>query len=332
MQIPFLKGDKAKKLQRDLDAARGRQQKIKARLDTAEAQLAESEMVPIKLARQNADEAVLDAAEARVRSAEMRVETLRVAAAEEVAAVATIEQEIAAIEDQAQREQTAVALEGWKSELEQLKADLSGDRGLLARLSAVTDQCSIVCADAHGVAAFSQNARVELISAVELIVDILARKAHGVRSGEGRATLPTRPAPPVPVPARVVERVWTIMPLAWTDDGLTQIRDSGNWVDLPPGLAKTAISKAAAVPLGHERAGKHNQNFRQYHGYGLPELARCVRLDDETETALAEEKSRREEQHVVLHSSADPTFQPLDRGKPFVLRTPAGNPTPGEAA
>jgi hypothetical protein len=322
MQI-FLKTDKAKKSQRELDAARGRHAKIANRLGAAETHLAEVKVIPSKLARDGAEDAALDAAEGRVRSAELRVKTLRVALGEESSNIAAAEQQLADLADQNQRAETAAEIEAWNSELGLLKAELSDDRGLLARLSAVTDRCSIICPDAIGVAAFSENARVQLIAAVDLIADILASKARGVRSGDGRATLPTRPAPPVPVPARVLERVWVIKPLAWTDDGMTQIRDNGNWLDLPTTLAKLAISKGAAVPLGHEQAGKHLQNFRQHHGYGLPDLARCIRLDEETETALAEEKSRPEEQRV-LHSN----FEIVNRGPSYTgtIKTPAGNP------
>ncbi|MHC2334698.1 hypothetical protein [Bradyrhizobium sp. USDA 4454] len=328
MQIPFLKTDKAKKAQRDLDAALGRQQKIKARLEAAERQLADATALPIKLARDGADDRELDAAEDRVRSADQRVATLRTALVEETANAEAAEQQLAELADQALRAQTAAAIEGWIAEIRDLNEQLGPD-GFLAKLAAIADQASVICPDAKGVSIFAGSARAELLPAIGLMIDLLDNRVHGVRAGTLPAALPAQPAPFVPAPKPITERIWLIKPIAWSEGSLTRIEDSNRYVDLAPHLAQRAIDRAAAVRLDDPRAGQRVVSWRQWHGFGQPSLDKCVMLDGETLAALQREQAAPAESKV-MHSRTAPLFEVIDRGPAYVLQTNPGNP--GEAA
>jgi hypothetical protein len=171
-------------------------------------------------------------------------------------------------------------------------------------------------------AAISQYAHVSAseleISSSLTVVEIRSLSAS-VRAGQSR--IPRRPPDPVPLPPPpVVEKVWTIEPIAWTQDGQTKIVDLNEQVDLSPALAKKAVSIGAAVPIGDARFNKRVTTWRKYHGFGAPSLELCRKLDDDAESAAAEEQARPEEQRV-LHSRVDPNFEPLDRGQTYTLKT-----------
>jgi hypothetical protein len=127
------------------------------------------------------------------------------------------------------------------------------------------------------------------------------------------------PAPPKPVTVRL----FAMKPVTWRDaEGLQRFVGKFNDVDLPETAAAFALEKGFCVELTDPRR-------KQLHGTspGHPDHHWCVSLDNETETtesALAE--SPPEEQHttVLLHSSADPRFEPVDRGGPIFLKTAAG--------
>jgi hypothetical protein len=167
------------------------------------------------------------------------------------------------------------------------------------------------------VAAISRYAHVagsELEVAAALAVAEMRAKATSVRAGHDR--IPRRdpaPAPPLPPPA--LDRIWLRDPVAWMDGTTMQIRDNNQYVDLPPILAKKAISIGAAVPLGHAEAGKKSANYRQFHGYGLPAIDKCKRLDDAESPAVEEQPGPK-----ILHSR-DPNFQVVDRGPAYTLKT-----------
>jgi hypothetical protein len=179
-------------------------------------------------------------------------------------------------------------------------------------------------------AAISQYAHVSAseleISSSLTVVEIRSMSAS-VRAGQGR--IQRRPPDPIPLPPPpVVEKVWTIEPIAWAQDGRTEIRDLNEQVNLSPSLARRAIGLGAAVAIGDPRFGKQVASWRKYHGFGAPSLEKCVKLDDDAETAAADEQARPEEQRV-LHSRVDPNFEIVDRGPAYNLKTHGPS---GEAA
>jgi hypothetical protein len=174
---------------------------------------------------------------------------------------------------------------------------------------------------------------------VEIAVAVMLEDLHRLESAiaGGQEPIPRDPEVGAPAPAApkpVTVRLFAMRAVKWTDAaGMQRFIGKYNDVDLPERAAAFALKNNICVELTDPRR-------KQLHGLspGHPEPHWCVDLDDETETALAEEKSRPDEQRVV-HSAFQQQlpsgFEPLDRGRGFVIKVPAGNPTPageGEAA
>jgi len=316
--LDFVKSDPAKKLRREFDAARARRSKLGARLTSAESQMSELRGAPIQLARDGAVDASLAAAEEKVRAAEVRVNTLIAAISDEDGHITELERQLAEIADRARRQETADQLDAWSVEVEGAAKKIDAVIGDLADLA---DRVSHCVPEAAGVAVFAGSARAELALALQAISNELNGRARGVRAGTYAATLPNRPTPPAPLPpAPVVDRVWTLQPIAWKQDGQTRIVDLNEQVDLSPTLAEKAISAAAAVPVGDPRFGKQVASWRRWHGYGAPSLEQCCRLDDAAESAASGEQPSPEQPRIV-HHLLDKNFEPLDRGAPYVIKT-----------
>jgi hypothetical protein len=327
MQIPFLKTDKAKKLQRDLDAARERRSKLGARLDAAESLLSAARGEPTKLARDGAADAALDAAEAKVKAAESRVSTLLSAISDEDGHIAELERQLADLADRALRAETADRCDALSVEMEQFEKKIQ----VLDELAKLADVVAPIVTDARGIGHFARTAHVELIPALQLLSSLLNSHARAVRSGVAPATLPT-PAPvtvPLP-PVPEMEAIWLMQPVAFSENGQIVIRDLNQYVRLPPALVTKAVEVGAGARIGDPRAGKRMTSWRQWHGGGLPALDHCQHLDAEAETAAAKEKQKTLPESEVVRHSAHSLFEPVDRGKPFIVKTAPGNATPGE--
>jgi hypothetical protein len=291
-------GKKTQAARAELDLATTTQLTLltEAEADDAKAESAAQRRVDAATSALRALEAALAKIDEQVSDAQIRADEERLSI-ERKAAADQIEKQIAVFE------------KTFETALAQLRTASQAAREL-----------AHVTFEIDAIAKFAQAAGSELDVACSAAVHDLRHVAASVRDGQTR--IPGKPAPAAAQqPAPVTERIWVIKALAWNQDGMIQIRDSNNWIDLPPGLAKTAISKGAAVALGHERAGKHNQNFRQHHGYGLPALENCITLDDQVETAVVAEEKPKPEQFRVLHSAADQNFQVIDRGQAYTLKT-----------
>jgi hypothetical protein len=167
------------------------------------------------------------------------------------------------------------------------------------------------------IAKFAQAAGSELDVACSAAVHDLRHVAASVRDGQTR--IPGKPVPaPAQLPAPVVQRVWTIKPIAWQDLGQTRIVDLNEQVDLSPTLAEKAINAAAAVAVGDPRFGKSAVSSRRWNGFA-PRLEECILLDDHAEAEAREQPQT--EQFRVLHSAADQNFQVIDRGQAYTLKT-----------
>ncbi|KWV54329.1 hypothetical protein AS156_00960 [Bradyrhizobium macuxiense] len=206
---------------------------------------------------------------------------------------------------------------------------LPGALAALRTLSQAATEIEHVAFDLGAIAKYAHSAAVEL----ELAGAVALDQAKGISRSvfEGRAPIPRRAPAPVPAPPKaVLERVWTVKPIAWTEGSLTRIEDCNRYIDLAPLLAQRAIDRGAAVRLGDPRAGKSVASWRQWHGFGQPTLGKCVLLDGEAQTSLQREQAVPEESKI-MHSKVQPLFELLDRGEPYVIKTSPGNPS-GEAA
>jgi hypothetical protein len=160
----------------------------------------------------------------------------------------------------------------------------------------------------------------ELDVACSSAVHDLRNLAASVR--EGQARIPAKQEPlPAPQPAPVLTRVWVTKPIKFSKKGMVERSNSNCWVDLDPLQAAKAINESVAVALGHERAGKIIQTFKQYHGYGLPSFDDCHPLDDIAK-GVSENKPQPDEvqPEPVVHSAFQqlpPGFERVDRGPGF---------------
>jgi hypothetical protein len=331
MQIPFLKTDPAKKLRRDIDAAREKrkQNNLAGQLAAAESEVIECREAPVRLARDGADPAALDLAEKRLRAAEHRANiTLPRAIADEDNDITKLEQQLAKLAVAAQRAESSdwcVARRGDAEEFRTKKIP-----GFFDDLVRFTDLVSPIVTDASAVGHFGRAARAELIPALELVASILDAHARAVRSGDAPATLPT-PAP-APIPLRRApeeEAIWLIKPVAFENGGQVVVRDLNQFIRLPPALVTKAIDIGAGVCVGDPRAGKRVSSWRQWYAPGpLPSLDHCALLDSAAEAAAAKEKQKATPHTEVVRHSAHSLFEPLDRGPAFVIRTSGPNSTP----
>jgi hypothetical protein len=326
--LDFVKSDPAKKLRRELDAARARRSKLGARLDAAESHLSAARGEPIKLARDGAADPALDAAETKVKAAEARVSTLLSAISDEDGHIADLERQLADQADRAQRQETADRCDELSIEMERFEEKIQ----VLDDLAKLADVVAPIVTDASAIGHFARTARAGLVPALQLVSNLLNSHARSVRSGDAPATLPT-PAPitvPLP-PAPQNEAIWLREPVAFSENGQIVVRDMNQYLRLPPALATKAVDIGAGVRVGDPRAGKRVSSWRQWYEAGpLPELDRCKHLDSQAEAAAAKEKQKTTPHSEVVRHSAHSLFQPLDRGPAYQMRTSGPNHTPEE--
>jgi hypothetical protein len=168
--------------------------------------------------------------------------------------------------------------------------------------------------------------------ALAVMLDDLRRMVPAIAGGhEPIPRVPGVVVPSVVAPPPVTIRLFALKAVKWTDAaGMERFIGKFNDVNLPEKAAVIAREKGVCIELTDPRR-------KQLKGMSPGHLDRawCTNLDDENETAAAEAQAGPVEQQVV-HSAFQqlpPDFQQIDRGKPFIVKTPAGNPTAsGEAA
>jgi hypothetical protein len=312
----------------EIEALTRRRDRLAGKTQTAWTELQRATEEQIKLLTESDD----DNAKAET-NALRRVETAAAMLKALEAALAKIEEEISDVQNRADQEREALernsAADAIEKQVLAFEKTVEPALTALRAFSKAASELNHLNFEVDAISRYAHLAASELEIASSLAVAELRSKATSVRSGQSQ--IPRRAPPPAPLPPPPeVQKIWTIQPIAWTQGGRTEIRDLNEQVDLSPALAKKAIAIGAAVSLDDPRFNKQVASWRRYHGYGAPDLEQCVRLDDATESAASREQPRPEV--PIVHSALDPNFEILDRGKPFVIRTPAGNPTPGEAA
>jgi len=304
---PF-KTDNAKKLDRDLDTARAALAKLAARHAAAESAILERRAEAQSLARDGADDGMLDIAEAALRGAQDRVVTLAAALADTKQQVVTLERVRAELADKKLRLETAAALDELAEELG--RAGAAFDTGA-TQLVDINYRIAPIILDAHGLQAFAMNARAEVPAAVEMIARLLRERAAATLAGTAPAKLQTvapepAAAPPPPVPE--TERVFLQRHVKWTDTaGAVHLGQQYTDADLPRTVAARALKTGAAVPMAHPTR-KKNHNSRPPR---IPELSWCESLDADTGRSVVE---------PVKHSA----FERVDRGPSYSIRVPRG--------
>ena len=136
----------------------------------------------------------------------------------------------------------------------------------LRALSKAASELDYLNFEVDGISRYAHVAASELEIAAALAIAEIRSKATAVRGGHDRIPVPAPPpAPPQPAPA--VQRIWTLKPIAWKQDGQIRKIDLNEQVDLSPTLAEKAISATAAVPVGDSRFGKLAVSSRRWNGY-----------------------------------------------------------------
>jgi hypothetical protein len=325
---PF-RSDAAKKLARDLDHARAGRVKLSERLTVAQSAVTERMAATRALARDGADDGVLDAAEAALRVAQDRVATLTAALGDTDAQVAALESELAQLADKKLRAETAAAIDAMAHEIEEAGSVFSA---AAAQLTEASRQVADIVLDGHGLTAFAMNAGGEVPAAVEMIARLLRDRAHATIEGTASAALPkAEPAPLKALPAPLeTKRVFLLRHVKWRDPASGEIRLGARFedCDMLPQIAAHAMRCGAAIALDNPQRRTLKGTWGK-----RPTFEHAFDLDAATETS-SEHASTDEptgesgdvpapaaasfERSTLRHSA----FEPLDRGPPYTLKVP----------
>jgi hypothetical protein len=298
-----------------LDAARVSRDKLTQRLTDAEANVQTKRSAAQALARSGADDSALDKAETALRATQDRVTTLTAALAETTAELAVLEAEQIAANDKVQRTATASKIEDDAGRL--IEAAKMFDQGARALAEIATDIAAYV-PDAAGLAVFAASARLEVPPALDLLHSVMKSFAQATLNGSAPASLP-QPAP-VAAPlllAPPTTRIFAVKPVTWTDhDGTRRCEHAWLDLDMPPQIANKAIRIGAACAMNDPRR-KNKLGFAKTSA--KPKPSHCVNLDADAPLV----SDPRATAPVLSHHkpTAQPMFAPIDRGKPFVVRT-----------
>jgi hypothetical protein len=314
--MALFKSNPEKTLQRDIDAAKSNRDRLTAKLAETEGVIAERRRAAKALALSGANDPELDKAELAIRSAQDRAANYSDALAEVSQDLAALEQTQIENSDRKLRTETASEIAAMATNLENAAAKFDT---AVAALSDVAGRAALFIPDALGLEAFAVSSRQQVPPAVELVAAVMRNHAAAVLSGSAAATL--RKAEPVtaPPPKIPLTRVFLLRHVAWTDvDGNLQNSPAFFDRDLPPELAERAINMGAATILSDPRRRELNgtRPLRE------PPLASCVRLD--ADASAANEQTSQPEARI-MHSVVDATFERIDRGGPYLLKTSAPN-------
>jgi hypothetical protein len=317
-----------------LDAARDSLVKLTERLAVAESVVIEKKESTKRLAVDGADDKALDVAEAAVRAARDRVDTLTVVIREVENNISVLVAERAAAADQKVRAATVVELEAIERDLTKAADDTVSSA---KRLSDVATKMGTFMADAVGLSIFAGSVASEIPPNVVMLKSLLKSHVSGVISGHCRATLPQpAPAPSLAPPPPTLVTVVAVKNVAWSADGIIKTSHPGHKISLLPAVAAHALKIGACVEPQDPRAAFHAGQKK----LTVPNIENCVGLDAEPRGIVEPirrsappgiaDASRPLQQAASRALPLPPGFEPLDRGPPFTVQVPAGNPTPGQ--
>jgi hypothetical protein len=258
--------------------------------------------------------------------------------------IATLEREIAEAADRKMRGETAAIIV-------KMAEDLAIASEKMASAMAEVGEAAAVIAgrfQEHGqFLAVMKSLHVELPLTVNQTVVELRARAAAVVAGHGSGVLPQLPQPvqqPAPKPDMV--SLCSVKNVCWqTVDGSIKTAHAGYRIDLLPAVAAAALKHGDCVRLDDPRAKYHSDQRK----VTVPEIHNCTPLDDAARRAIASaeprgvvepirrsappgiaDASRPLQQAASRALPLPPGFEPLDRGPSYTLKTPAGNPSPGQ--
>jgi hypothetical protein len=337
------KTDFETQLDSSLDAARNSRAKKAKRLESATLVLAAKEKAVEKLHRDDADDKSLYAAEAAVEVEQKHVDRTAVALQEAEQDVIRLERAVAEAADKEQRKKTAAEVEQIAVDLAKAADNFTKAAAELAAISGVAAAFSMDCQGLHALATTLRN---DLPQTMATPIAMVRAHAAAVLAGGAPAQLP-QPATTtalLALPKPELVRVCAIKKIAWTVDGVVRTSPPGAHVELSEEVARRALTLGAVCELSDPRAKHHESQRSPY----VPELVNCIGLDATSRAAVAAvitephgvvQPIRRSAPPIadasrplqqVAARSLPPGFEPLDRGPPYTVTIPAGNPTPGQ--
>jgi hypothetical protein len=203
--MAIFKANPEKALQRDIDAAKANRDRLAAKLAECETAIVERRSTAQALARDGAEDGVLDKAETAVRSAQDRAATIAGAIADVDRQLTVLERTKAENADRKLRSETAAATELLAREVVDVAAAFDAAAAALADCAgrAVPNVF-----EATGLHHFAAICRAEVPAAADMVSKLLRAHAASVLDGTGPATLraPEGPIEPVTWPPAVEEK------------------------------------------------------------------------------------------------------------------------------
>jgi hypothetical protein len=203
---------------------------------------------------------------------------------------------------------------------------LEATRALAASTTSVGDDVNF---EVGQVGAYLRKVIGEVEMAIAMAIPSLRASAAAIVAGH--LPIPRGPQDDIPAPVKAPTpqsaKIFTTKPIKFLDTATNSLK---TWpafyeLDLRAELATRALALKAAVPIDSETAKKSLVKGGGV-AFAWPDPASCISLD-------VEKSSNQSPYEPILHSAVQqhvpPGFQPLDRGKGFVIKVPAGNP-PGE--
>jgi hypothetical protein len=178
-------------------------------------------------------------------------------------------------------------------------------------LAANLQKLSIVRFDPGALGNFVLNAANE----AELAFAVTIGDLHGAVAAiaEGREPIPAEPvmiepAPAMPAPPPTV-RLFLMRDVCWTEEDHVRIGRRYSDCDLPAERARRALKSGAAVPMEDPKRKALRGQIGASQAPRIPTASECESLDPPVPSGVVE---------PTLHSA----FEPLDRGKPYIVRAP----------
>jgi hypothetical protein len=302
--MAIFKSNPEKALQRDIDAAKANRDRLAAKLAESETAIIERRSTAQALARDGADDSMLDRAEAAIRSAQDRAATI-------AGAIADVEQQLMVLENNRAENEDRILREKTASEIELLARSVTTAAAALtaaaATLADCTVQAAVVVPEAAGLLNFAVICGNEIPQASDLTSKLLRQHAASVLVGSAPARLPK---PPEPYVEPVVERpkttqLFALRSVRWRDAaGVQQLGQKFSDVNLTELAAVRALKSGACVPISDPLRRKHKGWSTE-----IPRADLAFDLDADPAT---EEQPR----EPIQHSQ----FEQVDRGQGFTLR------------
>jgi hypothetical protein len=237
-------------------------EELAERLNTAEMRLGEKRADAERLAVAGASNAKLERADAKLRSVEDHARTLRAALAELDEQIAATERALADAQAQREREREADKIEELASAIERALPEFRASAAVLVEAVKCQD---IVVPEANSFASSVEAVQREILSAADLVCWELRTRAVRTRAGNVNAAQSIASAAAEPrVPEIERQSIYTLNPLLWREGSEVKKAPAFALVELPKALLPMALRHQHVDYLNARRV----QTLMHVHGSG----------------------------------------------------------------